>query len=45
MSEKLGYRASKRSDDPNDISNRMNVRQRQHAANDDEGAVNPESDD
>ena len=45
MSEKLGYRASKRSDDPNDISNRMNVRQRQHAANDDEGAVNPGSDD
>ena len=45
MSEKLGYRASKRSDDPKDISNRMKVRQRQHAANDDEGAVNPESDD
>jgi hypothetical protein len=45
MSEKLGHRASKHSDDPNDISNLMNVRQRQHAANDDEGAVNPESDD
>jgi hypothetical protein len=45
LSERLAGIARRRSDDPNDISNRMNVRQRQHAANDDEGAVNPESDD
>lgn len=45
LSDRLAGIARRRSDDPNDISNRMNIRQRQHAANDDEGAVNPESDD
>ena len=45
LSDRLAGIARRRSDDPNDISNIMNVRQRQHAANDDEGAVNPESDD
>jgi hypothetical protein len=45
LSERLAGIARRRSDDPNDISNRMKVRQRQHAANNDEGPVNPESDD
>jgi hypothetical protein len=45
LSDRLAGIARRRSDDPNDISNRMNIRQRQHAANDDDGAVNPESDD
>jgi hypothetical protein len=45
LSDRLAGIARRRSDDPNDISNRMNIRQRQHAANDEEGAVNPESDD
>jgi hypothetical protein len=45
LAERLAGIARRRSDDPNDISNRMNSRQRQHAANDDEGAVNPESED
>jgi len=45
LSDRLAGIARRRSDNPNDISNQMNVRQRQHAANDEEGAVNPESDD
>ena len=43
LADRLAGIARKRSDDPNDITNLIRARQRKHAANDDEGAVVPES--
>jgi len=41
LSERLAGIASKRSDDPSDITNLMRIREHLHAANDDEGTVKP----
>ena len=43
LADRLAGIARRRSDDPNEITNIMRTRQRKHAANDDEGAVVPES--
>ena len=45
LTKRLVASSLRRSDDPNDITNLMKLRQRRHAANDDEGPLNPESDD
>lgn len=45
LTEKLVSSSRRRSDDPDDITNLMKLRERRHAANDDEGPLNPESED
>lgn len=45
LAERLAFSSRSRSDDPDDITNLIKLRQRRHAANDDEGSVNPEGGD
>jgi len=45
LTERLVSSSRRRSDDPDDITNLMKLRERRHAANDDEGSLKPESDD